>query len=344
MNNDRSGKGGEGMRRTLAACCAAHFLVDFACAFLVFRFLGESGDLSALLLAYNFCAFAIQMPLGLLADRWDRDGVLAAAGVLAVALAYGLMPFPSLAVMLAGLGNAAFHVGAGLETLSVSREKAGPLGLFVSPGAVGLSCGTALGKDGIFPVWLAAILLLLAAVVLLLTKTPRPGAQTSPGLPPFQAVGLPLLALLGVVILRSWVGMGLTFPWKGEGHWAVVLLLALAAGKAAGGYLADIFGFRETAAVSLTLSAALLFLAPGHTLPCVAAIFLFNMTMPLTLWASARMLPSARGFAFGLLTFGLFLGFLPAAFGAGLSAPVAAAGALVSLALLLPGIGKAVGT
>ena len=55
------------MRRTLAACCAAHFLVDFACAFLVFRFLGRSGELSALLLAYNFCAFAVQMPLGLLA-------------------------------------------------------------------------------------------------------------------------------------------------------------------------------------------------------------------------------------------------------------------------------------
>ena len=108
-------------------------------------------------------------------------------------------------------------------------------------------------------------------------------------------------------------------------------------------YLADRFGFRKTAAVSLALSAVLLLLARVHPMAGTAAIFLFNMTMPLTLWASARLLPSARGFAFGLLTFGLFMGFLPAAFGVGLSAPMAAAGALASLALLLPGLGKAVG-
>ena len=120
-------------------------------------------------------------------------------------------------------------------------------------------------------------------------------------------------------------------------------MLALAAGKAAGGYLADRFGFRRTAVLSLALSAALLPLAPEHPLLGTAAIFLFNMTMPLTLWASARLLPSARGFAFGLLTFGLFLGFLPAVFGGSLSAPMAAVWALVSLALLLPGLGKAVG-
>ena len=330
------------MRRTLAACCAAHFLVDFACAFLAFRFLGRGGGLAALLLVYNFCAFAVLMPLGLLADRWDRDSALAAAGTLTVALAYGLTPLPWLAAVLAGLGNAAFHVGAGLETLSISRDRAGPLGLFVSPGAVGLFFGTLLGKGGSFPAWGVAGLLTLAAVFLMLTKQPRPGGGAA-ALPPLGTVALPLLGLLAVVVLRSWVGMGLTVPWKGEGYWAAVLVLALAAGKAAGGYLADRFGFRRTAILSLALSAALLLLAPEHPLLGTAAIFLFNMTMPLTLWASARLLPSARGFAFGLLTFGLFLGFLPAAFGETMSAFMAAVWALASLALLLPGLGRAVG-
>ena len=89
------------MKRTLAACCAAHFLVDFACAFLAFRCLDRSGSLPALLLAYNFCAFAVQMPLGLLADRWDRDGLLAAVGALTTALAFGLTHFPWMAAVLA---------------------------------------------------------------------------------------------------------------------------------------------------------------------------------------------------------------------------------------------------
>ena len=330
------------MRRTLAACCAAHFLVDFACAFLIFRFFGENRGLAALLLAYNFCAFAVQMPLGLLADRWDRDGVLAAAGVLLTAVTYGLTGFPWPAAVMAGLGNAAFHVGAGLEALSVSRHRAGPLGLFVSPGALGLFCGTLLGKGGAFPAWGVVLLLILTAVFLLLTQQPRPDGNKA-SQPSFGTVAPMLLGLLAVVVLRSWVGMGLTFPWKGEGYWAAVLVLALAVGKAAGGYLADRFGFRRTAVLSLALSAALLPLAPKQPMLGTAAIFLFNMTMPLTLWASARLLPSARGFVFGLLTFGLFLGFLPAAFGGSLSALMAAVWALVSLVMLLPGLGKAVG-
>ena len=72
-------------------------------------------------------------------------------------------------------------------------------------------------------------------------------------------------------------------------------------------------------------------------------MFLFNMTMPLTLWACARLLPETRGFAFGILTFGLFLGFLPTAFGAGtLSGQTVALLALLSLALLIPALRKAV--
>lgn len=331
------------MKRTLTACCVGHFLVDFSCAFLLFRMLRGEAAWGELLLVYNFCAFAVQMPLGLLADRWDRDGAVAAAGVLLVLLAHGLIALPWAAVTVVGLGNAAFHVGGGLETLSLSGDRAGPLGLFVAPGAVGLFFGTLLGRDGRFPLWPLPFLLLFTASALLWTRLgrpERPETQKAPAPRP----ALPLLLLLAVVALRSYVGMTLTFPWKGEGHWALVLVLALALGKAAGGYLADRFGVLRTAAVSLALSAALL---PAAGLPAcgAASVFLFNMTMPLTLWASARLLPQTRGFAFGLLTFGLFLGYVPAVFGApALSGPAAALWALVSLALLLPGLKKAAGT
>ena len=63
------------------------------------------------------------------------------------------------------------------------------------------------------------------------------------------------------------------------------------------------------------------------------------MTMPITLWAAARLLPP--GFAFGTLTFALFLGFLPpwlgwpALFAGGTGY---AAGALCSLGLLALGL------
>ena len=67
------------------------------------------------------------------------------------------------------------------------------------------------------------------------------------------------------------------------------------------------------------------------------------MTMPITLWAAAKLLPGAKGFAFGMLTFALFLGFLPVYLG--WSVPVQggvgyAFGALASLVLLVLGLRK----
>ena len=49
--------------------------------------------------------------------------------------------------------------------------------------------------------------------------------------------------------------------------------------------------------------------ARACALPGLLAVGLINMTMPITLWAAARLLPP--GLAFGTLTFALFLGFLP---------------------------------
>ena len=64
----------------LALYSIAHFWVDLSCAFLAFRFLSGSPDFLLCLLLYNFCAFALQMPLGIWADGLNRNGLLAAVG------------------------------------------------------------------------------------------------------------------------------------------------------------------------------------------------------------------------------------------------------------------------
>ena len=52
-------------------------------------------------------------------------------------------------------------------------------------------------------------------------------------------------------------------------------------------------------------------------------------------------MPGSKGFAFGLLTFALFLGFLPAYFGApSMGMAAMASASLLSLVLLLPALGK----
>lgn len=323
----------------LTAYSAAHFLVDLSCALLVLGLLVPAGDAAAVVLLYNFCAFALQMPLGLLADRLDRNHLTAASGCLLVLLAWGL-PGGLPAALTAGVGNALFHVGGGLDTLHSSAGRVGPLGIFVSPGAFGIYLG-GLWSGGAAALALP-VCLALAAFAALLALGCRGGPSNGPAqLPAEPGTLVPaLLCLFLVVVLRSWAGFLFAFPWKPR--WGLALVCATAFGKAAGGLLADRFGPAQTAAWTLALS-ALCFLGSDLTSLGLAAVFLFNMTMPLTLWAAARLLPRSKGFAFGLLTFALFLGFLPAYLGWTPLAPgpaVYAGAALASLALLLPGLGK----
>lgn len=332
-----------GDRTMLSRYSLAHGIVDFACAFLVLRTMGKLPQLALCLLVYNFCAFALQMPLGLLADGWNRNGLLAALGCALVAGAY--LPMPAvLAAAAAGVGNGMFHVGGGLEVLNGSGGRAGPLGVFISPGALGLYLGTLLGGGVGVPGLIPALFSLGAGALLMLgDRQDRdwPASHNAPVSLNLSRREAGTAALLtAVVVLRSYMGFNQALPWKGMGPWPLLLVLALVLGKAAGGILCDRLGGRRGAALSLGL-ATLCYLGSGIPVLGTLAVFLFNMTMPITLWAAARLMPGSKGFAFGLLTFALFLGWLPTLLGAPslLTAPWAnALAAAVSLALLLPGL------
>ena len=245
----------ERMRKATGIYGLLHFLVDFGCAFLVFRFWADAQKLSLYFFLYNFCAFALQMPVGLLADRRNRNGRCAAAGCLAVAFALvlaalgeGLSDSPDWAgavavVILAGLGNSLFHVGGGIEILNRSGRLCWPLGVFVSPGAAGIFFGTLSGKGEGMPVWLPGLLLLSGAFGLLLwqgradesadsdkpaegeEKHSAAGAETQGGeerLPAALYLTGALLCVFWVVVLRSHQGMIFRFPWKR--NWAAECL------------------------------------------------------------------------------------------------------------------------
>lgn len=151
-----------------------------------------------------------------------------------------------------------------------------------------------------------------------------------------------VLFCMAVVILRSHIGLTVGFPWKTGITAGTLTVLAVAGGKMAGGYAAAKWGLRKTAAVSLAL-AALCYLFSTLMPLGLAATFLFNMTMPLTLyWMLCRM-PERPGFAFGFLTFALFLGFLPGYFGLVQTFAgniTGCAGSILSLLLLTAMMGK----
>lgn len=326
---------------------AGHFLVDFTCAFLMITLVASasSARLPCLLL-YNFCAFALQMPAGLIADRLDRNAAVAVSGFVLTLIAFACYPVPLLCAVVLGIGNCLYHVGGGVDVLHFSETKQWMLGVYVSPGAVGLFLGGMLARQSLLALPLGFVLILAAMALLtaglhLTHPLRKPSGNVPPSLKTMgRAPVLAVILLLLVVVLRSYVGMTLSFPWK-TGGWSLLMILGVAGGKAAGGFLADRLGAIRASVVSLSLC-ALLFCFSSTPVCGLLAVFLFNMTMPLTLFAMARLFPSARGFAFGTLTFALFLGYLPTH----LSLPIPFAGegwwytveAALSLILLVAGL------
>ena len=328
----------------------AHLVVDFSCAFLMFSRINNSSQWYLCLILYNFCAFAMQMPIGLLADKINRNAIFGAAGCAFVAMSYGFGNLSVPCAVIAGLGNGLFHVGGGIDILNISKEKSSALGIFVSPGAFGLYLGTFFGKKGeVSSILIVVILLAMAAAILAICYKCK-GSFVSDNSPvSFKNIDSPafmlaVISLFIVVCLRSYVGMLLNFPWKAERSWGLILICAIVLGKALGGILADVIGSIKASVLSLGIS-AILFMFSQYPVAGILAVFLFNMTMPITLWAVARILPGAKGFSFGLLTFGLFLGFIPVYLGLN---PIIhtsfgfAMASFISLGLLLAGLKKAV--
>ena len=325
---------------------AMHFLVDFLCAWAMFGFFQAGKDAYLNILIYNFCAFALQMPFGTLMDllkvkssrqKWLPLGCAALGAVLTVA---GTLTHPAVL----GVGNALFHVGGGLDVIRedfANKRRGRNLGIFVAPGAIGLYFGTQLGKGEISFLPLIAAGCLLAGLFWLLAMDKRKEGQ---GIAP-EVIGkkgnisLLVVCCFAVVILRSYTGFAASFPWKSGAMLGLVAVIATASGKAIGGFLSARFGAGKTMTVTLGLAAGC-FLLGENPVFGVAALLLFNMSMPVTLYLLAEALPEMAGFSFGLLTFGLFIGFLPVYFGADLpvsSGVIGAIGSVVSAVLMVIG-------
>jgi FSR family fosmidomycin resistance protein-like MFS transporter len=107
------------------------------------------------------------------------------------------------------------------------------------------------------------------------------------------------------------VGLSLVLPWKSDPVLLVTLTGAVVLGKALGGILGDRFGWTKVAVSGLVVSAPLLAFFAQTPAVAILGIFLFNLSMPVTLICLAEMLPGKSGFAFGLTTLALIIGAWP---------------------------------
>lgn len=330
-------------RKTVEISATIHFLVDLACIFLATAFLiplcGDRMDWVWVVMLYNMFAFAFQLPIGALGDRAGVSWGLAAVGCLIIACAYGVawagisgapgLLLPALIAVIAGIGNSCFHVGCGIAVLRRSRGRAALPGIYVSTGAFGVYLGPILASRlGPFALGAAAgVLVMLGCTICLAragrtiagsegekTREERPQSNRSAAGPLPAWMLIAASGLLITVLLRSYAGTIMSFSWRSAPLLGLLFTLGIVLGKMLGGVIGDQVGWMKTALTSLLGAAILFAVAMGHPAAGILAVFLFNMTMPITLTALADLMENLPGTAFGMTTLMLFLGTVPSLF------------------------------
>lgn len=362
-------------KRLVILYSITHFLVDLSCIFMVTAFiipvLGSRMDWLWCMLMYNFCAFAMQMPIGAVIDSVGRPKLFASAGCAMISVSYlialtapysavsaqdtekpACIMIPILACLVAGIGNSCFHAGGGVSILGISRRKAALSGIYVSTGAFGVYLAPKLAAaGGLVYSWSALIgilMMIISAVVLFYdhrknrnvsissftemsdicepsraleaekkfnadgdgrTACPVKSAKVS------TAMITAVTGLFFTVCIRSYTGTVMSFSWKSVPMLGFLFTAGIVLGKLAGGIIGDRLGWMKVSVGSLTVSAALFSVAAKLPAAGIIGVFLFNMTMPITLTALANIFESNHGFAFGMTTFALFLGTLPSMLG-----------------------------
>ena len=299
-----------------------HFIVDLSCAVLVTNLvtqqMGPGINLFIAILIYNFFAFAMQLPIGIIADKLNKNAICSAIGCLVVAAAFGFSHLGIIACFIAGIGNAMFHIGGGIDVLNISNKKATFSGIFVSTGAMGIFLGSLSAKVGFNQYYFVILILLLSALLLfwLYSKIKNDVKNEIMIVPKLHLNEIiAIICLFITVCIRSYVGLILAFEWKSIFILAFISILSVIFGKMLGGIIGDKIGFSKISVISLAISAICFIFAFDNSVLGILAILFFNMTMPITLTALSNILNNNKGMAFGLLTLALFIGTLPVSFG-----------------------------
>jgi len=295
---------------------AVHLLVDMTCIMLLYSAVIygklEGNNAFIIIVLYNILAFGLQSVIGDIFDKNKKPRLCAAIGCILTAAAALIYTQPVFAAIAAGIGNAAFHAGGGIICLKAGENKASIPGIYAAPGAMGLFLGALMvHKFNYTPEFCAAVLF-IAAVCILLFKEPA-GAAVLREKNQIKYSRILIIAnlLLAAIVLRSFIGMSVSLPWKSSSCLLAALTLAVVLGKSLGGIIADKFGWMKVTVWALIISSPLIAFGINYPVLYITGIFFFNFTMPVTLTAIANMMPRREGFAFGLTTLALIIGAMP---------------------------------
>lgn len=263
-------------------------------------------------LIYNFIAFALQVPIGYLADQSKISNTyFAIFGTIAVALGVAFPYFAWVKLIMCALGNAFFHIGGGIDSLINANGRYARSGIFISFGAIGVTIGTLTGKHNLLPAWfLITILIICAALQLMYCKADNRSKVARFNLKPaiINRADIVIYICMISIIIRALVGSYTPITWRTSYILTLLPTLCVFVGKFSGGLLADKFGAKNVTVISLVIAAPLLAFYNSNIILCCIGLLLFNITTSITLCIIVSKLPNNPGLGFGLTTLALFIG------------------------------------
>ncbi|MBN1760340.1 MAG: hypothetical protein JW863_18575 [Chitinispirillaceae bacterium] len=295
-----------------------HGLVDLTTALLVYNAAivhGLAPEQAAMVtITYDIIAFAIQPLAGFFIDFLKGARIAMLAGIALIVTGIVCIHLNALlCIGCAGLGNALFHVGAGAQILDRYPSTSRAVGIFVGPGALGLGIGCWFGSQGFSPFSFLIIGLTAAFFGLALLPALQPAPASGRNMASRKTVKLgAVVLLLAAILVRGFVGRTGFAGLPTDGFVIIGLGAAACIGKMVGGIVADRAGWGRTTIIGLVVTSIGIVFVRSHIGIAFTTMILFQMTMPITLVATAAGLPGKPAFAFGLTCLALVSGTLPA--------------------------------
>lgn len=271
-----------------------------------------------IILIYDFFAFVPQLIIG---EWWNkhRRFNIGYLGIIFFIISIVLIKSSSygmyiLAVTFLSFGNAILHECGAIAVASVSKKNIFPSALFVSGGTIGIVIGTYLAFSKASTQVLFIFVLILLAILFFTDKT---WCIEDLSFIDVNIVSIDygkfiiLLVAFLIVMLRSYMGFVVPISWRETFFHTVVLSLSLGIGKAAGGYLCDIIGYRKVGVLSTLISLPFIIIGNKIMFLSLVGLLLFSMTMSITYGMTLSIIKNNPGVAFGVTTIGLFAGALP---------------------------------
>ncbi|MGB4205126.1 MAG: hypothetical protein WBJ84_05835 [Bacteroidales bacterium] len=246
----------------------AHGINDFIGGYLLSYLAGHGQNKYVIFYAfliYSLIAFGGQLPVGIVLDKVQKLKSFSLFGVAAMAGAIILAPFHLLAaIILSGIASAFVHVCGGTVCYLSKQDDATLMGMFASPGVIGLVLGTVLGAISQTILVSLRMLLPLAALFIWMQRISFPSYEivkkesTKTDQLISEQHDFFMIVLLAAIAFRSLLWNMVQLIHLQDYYWILGLGISAGIGKLAGGYLSFKINWKNY--ILISMFAAILFL------------------------------------------------------------------------------------